>query len=99
MGLSVLTFSVTFQEQSLNMVFFLAQNHQKMVTSDPASPAEMGAVFHPFCRGKYRLGYASGARGEVADLFRRQLSTEARCGPVEGMQKASKRCIKRVNGI
>ncbi|CAL1133405.1 unnamed protein product [Cladocopium goreaui] len=48
---------------------------------------------------KYRLGYASGARGEVADLFRRQLSTEARCVPVEGMQKTSKRCIKCMNGI
>lgn len=33
---------------------------------------------------KYRLGYASGARGEVADLFRRQLSAEAEtCEPVE----------------
>eukprot|EP00435_Cladocopium_sp_Y103_P001589 s3137_g1.t1 len=31
---------------------------------------------------KYRLGYASGARGEVADLFRRQLSEGETCEPV-----------------
>lgn len=34
---------------------------------------------------KYRLGYASGAKGEVADLFKRQLSTEQKCERVETM--------------
>ena len=32
---------------------------------------------HWWIWGKYRLGYASGAKGEVADLFKRQLSTVA----------------------
>ena len=34
---------------------------------------------------KYRLGYASGARGEVADVFKRQLSTEETCEPVRSI--------------
>ncbi|CAK9057116.1 2-deoxy-scyllo-inosose synthase [Durusdinium trenchii] len=32
---------------------------------------------------KYRLGYASGAKGEVADIFKRQLSRDEKCEAVE----------------
>ena len=29
-------------------------------------------------QGKYRLGYASGAKGEIADLFKKTISQKAR---------------------